>query len=108
MDGQAAESVPGQSLARALQRGLEQQTGQAVAVKETHISWVLLTGQLAFKLKKPVRLPFLDFGSIAARKHWCEEELRLNRRTAPGLYLSVLPVRGAADAPRIAGKGPVI
>ncbi|MCC6211654.1 MAG: AAA family ATPase [Burkholderiales bacterium] len=77
-----------------------------VEVIETHISWVLLAGEFAYKLKKPVRLPFLDFSTLAARRHFCEEELRLNRRTAPGLYLDVLPVvRTGAGGARIGASG---
>jgi len=73
-----------------------------VELEETHISWVLLAGDYAYKLKKPVRLPFLDFSTLAARRHFCEEELRLNRRTAPELYLEVVPiVRDAGGAVRI-------
>jgi aminoglycoside phosphotransferase family enzyme/predicted kinase len=78
-----------------------------VAVKETHISWVLLAGDFAYKLKKPVRLPFLDFSSPIARRHFCQEELRLNRRTAPGLYLSVECVGGDPARPRIGDCDPV-
>ncbi|MCX8086100.1 MAG: AAA family ATPase [Rhodocyclaceae bacterium] len=59
-------------------------------VIETHISWVLLCGSYAFKVKKPVRLPFLDYASLEARRACCEEELRLNRRYAPELYLEVV------------------
>ena len=73
-----------------------------VELEETHISWVLLAGDYAYKLKKPVRLPFLDFSTLAARRHFCEEELRLNRRTAPELYLEVVPiVRDAGGAVRV-------
>jgi aminoglycoside phosphotransferase family enzyme len=54
-------------------------------VIETHISWVLLTGPYAYKIKKPVNFGFLDFSTLAKRKHFCEEELRLNRRLAPTL-----------------------
>jgi len=68
-----------------------------VDLEETHISWVLLAGAYAYKVKKPVRLPFLDFSTLAARRHYCEEELRLNRRTAPDLYLEVVPVTRSAD-----------
>jgi len=68
-----------------------------VDLEETHISWVLLAGAYAYKVKKPVRLPFLDFSTLAARRHYCEEELRLNRRTAPDLYLEVVPIARGAD-----------
>ena len=96
------------TLIDALRAALRQQTGQPVALVETHISWVLLTPTQAFKLKKPVRLPFVDFGSVEARRHFCEEELRLNQRYAPALYIDVAPVCGTPDAPRIGGEGPVI
>ena len=77
-----------------------------VEVIETHISWVLLAGGYAYKVKKPVRLPFLDFSTLAARRHYCEEELRLNRRTAPDLYLEVVPIARSADGgARIGGPG---
>jgi hypothetical protein len=59
---------------------------------ETHISWVLLSGPYAFKIKKPVTFSFLDFSTLEARKHFLEEELRLNRRLAPEVYLDILPV----------------
>lgn len=76
---------------------------------ETHISWVLLGEEFAWKIKKPVRLSFLDFGDLAKRQHLCEEELRLNRRLAPSLYLDVVPIRGTPADPSLgAGAGPVI
>ncbi|MCU0976837.1 MAG: AAA family ATPase [Steroidobacteraceae bacterium] len=56
---------------------------------ETHISWVFLTGRIAYKVKKPVRFDFLDFSTRERRSHFCEEELRLNQRFAPGLYLGL-------------------
>ena len=76
-----------------------------VAVIETHISWVLLAGRYAYKIKKPVRLPFLDFSTLELRRHFCEEELRLNRRTAPELYLRVVPIARAASGPAIDAPG---
>ncbi|MGO4606206.1 AAA family ATPase [Variovorax sp. 2RAF20] len=96
------------TLVNALREQLQRETGQPVVLVETHISWVLLTRTQAFKLKKPVRLPFLDFGSVEARKHFCEEELRLNRRFAPSLYIDVAPVCGTRESPRIGGAGTVI
>ena len=61
---------------------------------ETHISFVLLTGTYAYKIKKAVDFGFLDFTTLAARRFFCEEELRLNRRLAPELYLEVVPITG--------------
>jgi len=63
-----------------------------VRVLHTHISVVFLTAQHAYKIKKPVQLGFLDFSTLAKRKHFCEEEMRLNRRLAPDVYLGVVPV----------------
>lgn len=73
----------------------------AVERIETHISTVLLAGAYAYKIKKPVDLGFLDFSTLALRHRYCEEELRLNRRLAPGLYLGVVAIVGTAAAPRI-------
>jgi aminoglycoside phosphotransferase family enzyme/predicted kinase len=75
---------------------------------ETHISWVILTGDFAYKLKKPVNLGFLDFSTLERRRFFCEEELRLNRRLAPQLYLEAVPVTGSAEAPRLGGAGPAM
>ncbi|MFN3884606.1 MAG: AAA family ATPase [Rhodocyclaceae bacterium] len=63
-------------------------------VRETHISWVLLAGPYAYKIKKPVTLPFLDYGTVEKRRFYCMEELRLNRRFAPELYLEVVLLAG--------------
>ena len=73
---------------------------------ETHISHVLLTGAFAYKIKKPVNLGFLDFTSLASRKFYCEQELRLNRRLAPAIYLDVVPIAGSAGHPEVGGAGP--
>ena len=63
---------------------------------ETHISRVFLTGPYAYKVKKPVKLSFVDYSTAARRAACCREELRLNRRYAPGLYLDVVPIGGSA------------
>ncbi|AGZ33542.1 MULTISPECIES: bifunctional aminoglycoside phosphotransferase/ATP-binding protein [unclassified Pseudomonas] len=75
---------------------------------ETHISWVLLTGEYAYKVKKPMNFGFLDFTSLDKRQHFCNEELRLNQRLTDGLYLEVLPITGTAEAPQIGGEGEAI
>jgi uncharacterized protein len=80
-------------------RGVEK-----VGLVETHISWVFLTGRFAYKVKKPVKLPFVDFSTLKLRKRFCDEELRVNRRFAPELYLSVVPIGGTLAAPRIGHK----
>lgn len=76
-----------------------------VELIETHISWVLLAGDFAYKIKKPVVLPFLDFGSLPARRRFCEDELRLNRRLAPELYLEVVAITGSPGSPHMGGTG---
>ena len=63
-----------------------------VEVLQTHISFVALTGKYAYKVKKPVNFGFLDFSTLEKRKHYCEEELRLNKRLCPDIYLDVVPL----------------
>jgi aminoglycoside phosphotransferase family enzyme len=65
---------------------------ETVRIEETHMSWVFLAGDLVYKLKKPVRYPFLDFGTLSAREHFVREEVRLNRRLAPEVYLAATPL----------------
>lgn len=74
-------------------------------VLETHISWVLLTGSYAYKIKKPVDLGFLDFSTLEKRRHYCREEVRLNRRTASQIYLNVVALTGTPDRPHLNGFG---
>ncbi len=81
---------------------------QKIELVETHISWVLLTGPYAYKIKKPLNLGFLDFSTLEKRRFFCEEELRLNRRLAPSLYLEVIPITGSSSAPVPGGAGEVI
>jgi len=78
---------------------------RAVELVETHISWVLLAGDHALKIKKPVDLGFLDFSTLERRRAFCHEELRLNRRLAPELYLDVVAITGTEADPRIGGGG---
>lgn len=93
------------TLIDALQRGaVYPHSVTAVRMVETHISWVLLTGSYAYKIKKPVDLGFLDFTTLAQRRHYCEEEVRLNGRLAPELYLGVVAIHGRADAPSFADE----
>lgn len=65
---------------------------RSVELIETHISWVFLTDQFVYKLKKPVRFDFLDFSTAELRREACENEVKLNRRLAPGVYLGVVPI----------------
>lgn len=75
---------------------------------ETHISSLLLTSDRVYKFKKPLDLGFLDFSTLEKRRKGCEDELRLNRRTAPDLYLSVVGVHGTPTEPDFDGDGPVL
>ena len=72
---------------------------------ETHISHVFLTGEFAYKIKKPLDLGFLDFTTLAKRRFCCEEELRLNRRLAPAVYVDVVAITGSPDDPVVDGAG---
>lgn len=76
-----------------------------VRVIETHISYILLTGEYAYKIKKPLDLGFLDFSSLDKRLDACCDEVQLNRRLAPDIYLNVVPITGTRAAPRVNGSG---
>jgi uncharacterized protein with PIN domain len=80
---------------------------RGIQVVETHISWVILTGDFAYKIKKPVDLGFLDFSTLELRRHYCEEELRVNRRTAGEWYLDVVPI-GVRDGGLRVGLEPAV
>lgn len=75
---------------------------------ETHISWVALAGDYAYKIKKPVNFGFLDFSSLEKRHFYCEEELRLNRRLAPDIYLGIAAITGSPEHPVFNGSGQAI
>jgi hypothetical protein len=77
-------------------------------VRETHISWVVLTGPFAYKIKKSVQFDFLDTSTLERRHHLCEEELRLNRRLASDLYVDVVPITRDAEGLRVGGQGQVL
>ncbi len=81
-------------------------TKEPAHVVETHISWVILTPDFAFKIKKPVQFDFLDFSTFEKRRFYCGEELRLNRRLAPGMYLGVLPIGTVDGRPAIGSLSP--
>jgi aminoglycoside phosphotransferase family enzyme/predicted kinase len=72
---------------------------------ETHISWVILTGGFAYKIKKSVNLGFLDFSTLEKRQHCCNEELRLNSRLAAEIYLEVVSITGRLEQPVLRGPG---
>lgn len=79
-----------------------------ITTRETHMSWVFLVGDKAYKLKKPVRFPYLDFSSVAKREAACRAELRLNRRLAQDVYLDVLPLVWSSKGLAIGGPGEAV
>jgi aminoglycoside phosphotransferase family enzyme len=79
-----------------------------VQAVETHMSWVFLTDKYVYKLKKPVSYPFLDFTTISARYKYCNEEVRLNRPLAGGVYLGAIPLMSFRENISLDGKGDVI
>ena len=81
---------------------------RSIEVVETHISWIFLTDTLAYKVKKPLNLGFLDFSTLEKRHHCCKEELRLNRRLCTEIYLSVVPVVRSANTFLMDAEGEVV
>ena len=81
---------------------------KSVNIIQTHISYVALTGKYAYKVKKPVDFGFLDFSTIEKRKHFCEEELRLNKRLCPDIYLDVLPITQKNGELKLNGDGEIV
>jgi aminoglycoside phosphotransferase family enzyme len=79
-----------------------------IKLHETHISWVILTGEFAYKIKKRVKLEFLDTTTLAMRHFLCDEELRLNKRLAPDLYLAVVPITQDGNGVHLGGTGAII
>lgn len=88
-----------------LQPGAYPHPVETIELRETHISWVLLTGQYAYKIKKPVNFGFLDFSTLEKRRFFCTEEVRINRRLAPELYLDVVAICGQPAHPQLGGEG---
>ncbi|MCR9278382.1 MAG: DUF454 family protein [Pseudomonadaceae bacterium] len=77
----------------------------ALQLIETHLSWIVLTGDYAYKIKKAIKLNFVDFSTLDLRRDSCVEELRLNRQFTPQLYLDVVPILGSARTPRVGEPG---
>lgn len=79
-----------------------------VRLLQTHISWIFLAGAFAYKIKKPVNFDFLDFSTLERRRFYCQEEVRLNRRLCPEIYLGVVPLRETAEGVSFKGDGPIV
>jgi hypothetical protein len=80
----------------------------SIRLVETHCAWVILTGQYVYKIKKPVNFGFLDYSTLEKRHFYCEEEVRLNRRFAPDIYLNVVTITGTPACPQPGGDGEVL
>ncbi len=80
----------------------------SIRLIETHCAWVVLTGQYVYKVKKPVNFGFLDFSTLEKRHFYCEEEVRLNRRFAPDIYLDVVTITGTPACPQLDGDGEIL
>ncbi|MDF9433890.1 bifunctional aminoglycoside phosphotransferase/ATP-binding protein [Chromohalobacter israelensis] len=103
----AGERSVSQALIEALRqgRGFDHPVSR-IEVYETHVSWVILTGDYAYKIKKPLDFgSFLDFSTLEKRRRLCEQEVRLNRRLAPALYLDTVAITGTPEAPSLGGSG---
>lgn len=81
---------------------------ESFKVIETHISWVILTGHFAYKIKKPVNMEFLDFSDLKKRRYYCHQEVRANQALSPEVYLAVLPITGTPENPSFSGEGETI
>lgn len=106
--GELADEAVQNSFIQALTENLRTELkGKPVRVIETHISWVILAGDYAYKIKKSVDFGFLNFTSLSLRKYYCAEEIRLNRRFAPAVYLDVVSIGGCRERPLL-GTEPAI
>jgi len=81
---------------------------ESVNILQTHISYVVLTGKYAYKIKKPVNFGFLDFSTLENRKYFCKEELKLNRRLCPDIYLDVVAFKVKNEDLNLEGKGKIV
>jgi len=92
-------------VAALLNPGAYPETTTSVTLVQTHISWVFLADRVAYKMKKPVDLGFLNFTTLRRRHHYLKQELVLNRRLCPDIYLAVLPISISRDGVRVGGRG---
>lgn len=88
-----------QRLIGSLAQALRKKTRRKIRIIETHISWVVIAGPFACKIKKAVCFDFIDARTLESRCFYCHEELRLNRRLAAKIYLCVAPIAGTPEQP---------
>lgn len=108
MDGDSNMQQAGRLIEALTRADAYKHPTRGIHVVETHCAWVLLTGEYAYKVKKPVNFGFLNFATLEKRQFYCAEEVRLNRRFAPAIYLDVVAITGQPDRPRMAGSGTVL
>src|SRR5512135_2453419 len=99
------DNLPFKSL---LNPGAYPEYTESVRLMQTHISYIFITDNFVYKVKKPVDLGFLNFSTVDRRRFYCGEEVRLNRRLCPDIYLGVVEVRMSPDGPTFSGGGPVM
>ena len=106
----SVEKISSEDLVAALRKSDAYPNGgdSEVDVRETHISWVFLVGDHAYKVKKPITTSFLDYGTLAKREQCCREEYRLDKRYAKDLYLGVVPITLENGQPRVEGAGSAV
>jgi aminoglycoside phosphotransferase family enzyme/predicted kinase len=90
------------------QPGAFRHSVSTVEIIQTHISWLILTDDYVYKIKKPIKLDFLDFSTLERRKFFCNEEIRLNQPWAPSLYIGVVPITIEGGQPLVDGSGEAI
>jgi aminoglycoside phosphotransferase family enzyme/predicted kinase len=100
--------MPGIDVRELLQPSVYPHTVERIQLRETHVSWVILTGSFAYKVKKPVKLDFVDMTQPSRRRFLCHEELRLNRRLAPDLYLDVVSITRDEHGVHVGGTGSAV
>jgi len=101
--------MQGEALIRGLLRpDVYSHATDSIRLVETHCAWVVLTGPYVYKIKKPVNFGFLDFSTLDKRHFYCAEEVRLNRRFAPDIYLGVVTITGTAKHPQLDGDEEVL
>jgi aminoglycoside phosphotransferase family enzyme/predicted kinase len=103
-----AAASPALEIEQLLRPAAYQHAVSRLELRETHISWVILTGSFAYKIKKPVKFDFIDTSSLEQRRYYCQEELRLNQRLAPELYLDVVAISRTDGLVSVGGAGPAI
>ena len=108
MNGHTPMHVSEQLIAALQSSGIPDSGDQPLTLIQTHLNWVLLSNGTAYKIKKPVNFGFVDFRTLALRRHACREELRLNKRLAPDIYRDIVAIYGSHENPSLEPSGRAI